>query len=71
MYCINTWVEQNRSKAKLYYEKSCKLDNKKGCKNLKTLMNENEALKQIKGELERLTKERDLLEKEAELLDKI
>ena len=71
LYYFAQGVEQNNTKAKLYYDKSCKLNNQKGCSNLKSLVEEENALKQIKDEQKRLKEEMMLLIQEAEILDNI
>jgi TPR repeat protein len=71
LYYFSQGVEQNITKAKLYYDKSCKLNNQNGCSKLKSLVEEENALKQIKDEQERLKQELMQLIQEAEVLDDI
>lgn len=71
LYYFGQGVEQNNTKAKLYYDKSCKLNNQNGCSNLKSLVEEENALKQIKDEQERLKQEMMQLIQEAEVLDNL
>lgn len=71
LYYLGQGVEQNNSKSKLYYDKACKLNNQNGCNYFKSLVDEEEDLRQKKDELEQLKQEQKELIEEAEVLDNI
>ncbi|MEA2048474.1 MAG: tetratricopeptide repeat protein [Campylobacterota bacterium] len=71
LYYLGQGVDQNNTKAKFYYDKACKLSNVNGCDNFKSLVDEDEELRQKKIELEHLKQEQQELIQEAEVLDNI
>lgn len=74
LYYFAQGFEHNNTMAKRYYDKSCKLNNQNGCNNLKSLVEEEKAMKELKqkkDEKERLNQEMKQLIKEAEVLDNI
>lgn len=71
LYYFGQGVDENNTKAKLYFSKTCELKNDNGCNNLKSLVDEEEEIRQKKDELERLKQEQEELIQEAEVLDHI